>query len=183
MLRLCRGGIVKKRDIAVFLLLAASLLSGCAVAPLIPVVSEAQVIPVIGVSYQGYVVWKGRESSKYYANDSKTVCQAIEQSCEQLKLGTVIQKPASENGCSLTTKGKYPMEIGASRTEENLTKVVITIELFGDKQYAELLYRTVDDNIHKKKDILPTTTDNSPKKMDIKPITTDDIQKTTTTDK
>jgi Protein of unknown function (DUF3568) len=160
---------VTKRGIFVFLLLAASLLSGCAAASLIPAVGEAQVIPVIGASYQGYVVWKGGESSKYYANDSKTICQAVKQSCDQLKLETVIQNPASENGCSLETKGKYPMEINASHIEENLTKVVITIELFGDKEYAELLYRTIDANI--------------PKKMDVKPITTDAILKTTTTDK
>jgi hypothetical protein len=142
----------------IFVLLAASLISGCAVAaPLIPTVGGAEVIPVIGASYQGYVVWKGRESSKYYANDSKTVCEAIKQSCEQLKIETVIQESASENGCSLNTKGKYPMEINASRTEENLTKVIITVDLFGDKQYAELLYRTIDDNIRMKKGIAPKT--------------------------
>ncbi|HUK99239.1 MAG TPA: DUF3568 family protein [Nitrospirota bacterium] len=129
----------------------------------------AQVIPVIGASYQGYVVWKGRESSRYYTYDIKTVCQAVKQSCDQLNLETVVQKPASENGCSLETKGKYPMEISASHSEENLTKVVITIELFGDKQYAELLYRTIDGNI--------------PKKTDIKPITTDAVLETRTTDK
>lgn len=163
---LCRGGIVREREIFVFLLLAASLLSGCAAAPLIPVVGEAQVIPVIGVSYQGYVVWKGRESSKYYSNDSKTICQAVEQSCDQLKLETVIQTPASEKGCSLETKGKYPMEINVSYIEENLTKVIVRIELFGDKEYAELLYRTIDANI--------------PKRMDVKPITTDTSHKPTT---
>ena len=166
---LCGGGKVTKKGIFFFLFLAVSLLSGCAAAPLIPVVGEAQVIPVVGVSYEGYVVWKGRESSKYYTNDSKTVCQAVEQSCDQLKLETVIQNPASDKGCSLETKGKYPMEINVSSVNENLTKVVIIIQLFGDKEYAELLYRTIDANI--------------PKKMDVKPITTDTIHKTTTTDK
>jgi hypothetical protein len=160
---------VTKGNIVVFLLLAASLLSGCAAASLIPAVGEAQVIPVIGASYQGYVVWKGRESSRYYTYDIKTVCQAVKQSCDQLKLETVVQNPASENGCSLETKGKYPMEINASHIEEKLTKVVITIELFGDKQYAELLYRTIDDNI--------------PKKTDSKPVTTDAVLETTTPDK
>jgi len=160
---------VTKRGIFFFLLLAASLLSGCVAAPLIPAAGGAQVIPVIGASYEGYVVWKGRESSRYYTYDTKTVCQAIKQSCDQLKLETEIQNPASENGCSLDTKGKYHMEINASHSEENLTKVVITIELFGDKQYAELLYRTIDENI--------------PKKTDIKPTTTDAVLKTTTTDK
>ena len=54
------------------------------------------------------------------------------------------------------------MEINVSQVEKNLTKAVITIDLFGDKQYAELLYRTIDDNI-------PTTKDN--------------IHKTSTSDK
>jgi hypothetical protein len=152
-----------KREILVFLLLATSLLSGCAVLGLIPF------IPVVGGSYQGYTVWKGRESLKYYTHDSQTVCQAVKQSCEQLILETVIQNPVSENGCSLETKGNYPMEINVSNVEKNLTKVVITITLFGDKQYAELLYRTIDDNIPKKMDNIPTTTDN--------------ILKTTTSDK
>ncbi len=166
-----------KREIVVFLLLAASLLSGCAIVALFPF------IPVIGGSYEGYTVWKGRESSKYYTYDSKTICQAVKQSCEQLILETVIQNPVSENGCSLETKGNYPMEINVSHVEKNLTKVVITIALFGDKQYAELLYRTIDDNVPKKIDIVPTTTDNIPKKIDITPTMTDNIPKTTTSDK
>jgi Protein of unknown function (DUF3568) len=81
----------------------------------------------------------------------------------------VIRNPASENGCSLETKGNYPMDISVSTVEKNLTKVVITIALFGDKQYAELLYRTIDDNI--------------PKKMDNTLTPTDSIHKTTTSDK
>jgi hypothetical protein len=158
-----------KREIVVFLLLATSLLSGCGICAFIPVIGGSEVIPVAGGSYQGYSVWKGRESSKYYTCDVKTVCQAVKQSCKQLKLKTVIQDPFSENGCSLETKGNYPMEINVSNVEKNLTKVVITINLFGDKQYAQLLYRTIDDNIPKKMDNIPTTTDN--------------IHKTTTSDK
>jgi len=146
-----------KREIVVSLLLAASLLSGCAALGLIPF------FPVIGGSYEGYTVWKGRESSKYYTYDSKTVCQAVKQSCEQLKLETVIQNPVSVYGCALETKGNYRMEINVSNVEKNLTKVVITIALFGDKQYAELLYKTIDDNIPKKMDNVPPSTDNIPK--------------------
>ena len=50
------------------------------------------------------------------------------------------------------------MEINVSHVEKNLTKVVIAIALFGDKQYAELLYRTIDDNIPKKMDNIHKTT-------------------------
>ena len=147
-----------KREIVVFLLLATSLLSGCGICAFIPVIGGSEAIPVAGGSYQGYTFWKGRESSKYYTYDIKTVCQAVKQSCEQLKLETVIQDPFSENGCSLEAKGNYPMEINVSNVEKNLTKVVITIDLFGDKQYAELLYRTIGDNIPKKMDNIHKTT-------------------------
>ena len=158
---------MRKREFIVFLFLVASLLCGCG-ACVLPVIGGSQAIPAVGGSYQGYTVWKGRESSRYYTYDIKTVCQAVKQSC-QLKLEIVIQNPVSENGCSLETKGNYTMGINVSNVEKNLTKVVITIDLFGDKQYAELLYRTIDDYIPKKMDNIPTTTDN--------------IHKTTTSDK
>jgi hypothetical protein len=148
---------MKKREIVVFLLLATSILTGCALLGLTPF------IPVVGGSYEGYTVWQGRQSSKYYTYEVKTICQVVRQSCEQLKLEAVIQDPALLHGCTLETKGNYPMEINVSYVEKNLTKVVITIALFGDKQYAELLYRTIDDNVPKKMDKVPPTTDNIPK--------------------
>ncbi len=143
----------------ILLLSVVSLLSGCAAAAVIPTVGSAEVIPVIGASYQGYVVWKGRESSRYYTYDVKTICQAIERSCDQLKIEKMVQKPAPESGCSLQTKGKNPMEINALTAEKNLTKVTIAIELFGDKEYAELLYRTIDENSRKTIEIRPISTD------------------------
>lgn len=133
--------IMTKRKIVVFLFLVLILFSGCSIPELVPLVSLA------GGSYQGYIIWKGRESSKYYALDSKTVCQAVIKSCEQLALETVINNPFSDNGCSLETRGKYPMEINVVHMEKNITGVLITIDFFGDKQYAELLYRTIDNNI------------------------------------
>ena len=44
------------------------------------------------------------------------------------------------------------MQIDVSEVEKNLTEVVIIRELFGDKNYVEFFYRTVDDNLHKKID-------------------------------
>ena len=133
---------IKRMISIVFLFLAASLISGCAVFP---------ILPLFGASYQGYTVWEGRESTRYYACDLDTAYQAVKRSCEQLKLKTAIQKPASEHGYSLETKGNHPMQINVLPVETNLTKIVITIALFGDKPYVELFYKTVDDNIPKKK--------------------------------
>jgi len=126
----------------VFLFFAASLISGCAVLP---------ILSIFGASYQGYTVWEGRESTRYYACDLDTAYQAVKRSCEQLKLKTAIQKPASEHGYSLEIKENHIMQINVLPVETNLTKIVITIALFGDKPYVELFYKTVDDNIPKKK--------------------------------
>jgi Protein of unknown function (DUF3568) len=133
---------IKRMISIVFLFLAASLISGCAV---------FAVLPLFGASYQGYTVWEGRTSTRYYAWDLDTTYRAVKRSCEQLKLETVIQNPASEHGYSLETKGNHPMQINVLPVETNLTKIVITIALFGDKPYIELFYKTVDDNIPKKK--------------------------------
>jgi len=132
---------IKRIILIVSLFLAASIISGCAAAP---------ILPVLGASYQGYTVWKGRESTRYYASNLETTYEAVTQSCEQLKLDTVIQNPASKNEHFLETKGNHPMRINVLFVEINLTKIVITIDLFGDKQYVELFYKTVDNNIPKK---------------------------------
>jgi len=133
---------IKRMIQIVCLFLAASLISGCAV---------FAVLPLFGASYQGYTVWEGRTSTRYYACDLDTTYRAVKRSCEQLELETVIQNPASEHGYSLETKGNHPMQINVLPVETNLTKIVITIALFGDKPYIELFYKTVDDNIPKKK--------------------------------
>jgi len=133
---------IKRMIPIVFLFFAASLISGCAVLP---------ILSILGTSYQGYTVWEGNESIRYYAYDLDTTYQAVKRSCKQLELETVIQNPASEHGYSLETKGNHLMQIHVLPVETNLTKIVITITLFGDKPYVELFYKTVDDNIPKKK--------------------------------
>ena len=142
---------IKRMILIVALCLAAGSLSGCAAVPLLGVTS-VEIIPVVGASYQGYTIWRGRESTRYYNNDLETTYQAVKKATEQLKLETVIQNPASGNARLLETMGNHNMQIDVSEAEINLTKVAITIELFGDKQYVELFYRTVDDNLRKKID-------------------------------
>jgi len=98
----------KRMILIVPMFLAAGLISGCVAAPLLPVID---IIPVVGVSYQGYTFWKGRESMRYYANDVDTTYQAVKRSIEQLKLETTTQNPVSESGYSLETEGNQTMNI------------------------------------------------------------------------
>jgi hypothetical protein len=74
------------------------------------------------------------------------------QASNQLKIETTLIKSAPQEGYSLEIKRNIPMHIDILPLEKNVsvTTVVISISIFGDKQYVELFYRLVDDNLTKK---------------------------------
>lgn len=126
------------------LILASALLSGCAALPF------ATLIPIMGPAYQGYVVWKSGEATKYYAFDLDTTYRAVVRTSDKLKLKATVIKSSRQEGYTLETKGNARMEIKISPIEMNVTTVVIRIPMFGDKHYVELIYNLVDDNLPKK---------------------------------
>ena len=132
--------------LALFLVVA--LLSGCAVVPFLPF------LPVMGSAYDGYVVWKSGKATKYFPFDLDMTYRAVMQACDQLKIESTLIKSAPKKGYFLKTKGTVPvpMHIDILPLEKSVavTTVVISISMFGDKQYVELFYRLVDDNLYKK---------------------------------
>ena len=133
------------------LFLVTALLSGCAVVPFLPF------LPVLGTAYDGYVVWKSGKATKYYVFDLDTTYQAVMRASDQLKIKSTLIKSAPKEGYFLRTKGTVPvpMHIDILPLEKSvaITTVVIRISMFGDKQYVELFYRLVDDNLTKKADV------------------------------
>jgi len=130
------------------LFLVTALLSGCAVLPLLPF------LPLIGSVYEGYVVWKAGKATKYYAFDLDTTYRAVMRASDQLKIEATLIKSAPEEGYSLEAKGNVPMpmhiDILPLEKSDSVTTVVISISIFGDKQYVELFYKLVDDNLPKR---------------------------------
>jgi hypothetical protein len=131
------------------LFLVTALLSGCAVVPFLPF------LPVLGTAYDGYVVWKSGKATKYYALDLDTTYRAVMRASDQLKIKSTLIKSAPKEGYSLEIKENVPMHIDILPLEKNVsvTTVVISISIFGDKQYVELFYKLVDDNLTKKADV------------------------------
>jgi len=126
------------------LFLVTTLLSGCAALPFF------SFLPIMGSGYEGYVIWKSGEATKYYAFDLDTTYRAVTRASHQLKLEATLIKSAPKEGYSLETKGNVPMHIDILPLEKSVTTVVISIPTFGDKHYVELFYRTVDDNLPRK---------------------------------
>lgn len=124
--------------------LVAILLSGCAALPCL------SFLPLTGSAYEGYVVWKSGEATKYYAFDLDTTYRAVMRTSNQMKLEATVIKSAPKERYSFETKGNVPMHIDILPLERSVTAVVISIPTFGDKHYVELFYRLVDDNLPKK---------------------------------
>ncbi len=121
-----------------------ALLSGCAVLPCL------SFLPIVGTTYEGYVVWKSSEATKYYAFDLHTTYRAVMRASDHLKLEATLIKSAPKEGYFLETKGNVHMHIDILPLEKSVTTVVIRIPTFGDKHYVELFYRLVDENLPKK---------------------------------
>jgi hypothetical protein len=128
------------------LFLVTVILSGCAVIPFIPF------LPLVGSFYDGYVVWKSGKATKYYAFDLDTTYRAVMQASDQLKNETTLIKSVPQEGYSLEIKRNIPMHIDILPLQKNVsvTTVVISISVFGDKQYVELFYKLIDDNLPKR---------------------------------
>lgn len=128
--------------LALFLITA--LLSGCAAIPFLPFV------PIMGSAYD--VVWKSGKATKYYAFDLDTTYQAVMQASDRLKVETILIKSTPKEGYALEIKKNMPMKINILPLKKNVsvTMVVIKISKFGDKQYVELFYKLIDDNLTKK---------------------------------
>lgn len=129
-----------------YLLFVAALLSGCAAIAALPFLSY---LPVVGAGYQGYVVWKSGEATKYYAFDQETTYRAVMRAGKQLKLEAEGTKSVSKEEYTIEIKGNVPMHIEISLHEKGVTAVVITVSTFGDKNYVELFFRLVDENLSK----------------------------------
>lgn len=114
---------------------------GCAT--LIPIA------PVVGVVYDGYTGWKEHQSIKYYAADINTIHRAVILSSKQLSLKVVRKKPPVKRGHALEVKCREPLNIEILPFERRVTKVIIKINLLGDKQFAHFFYQRIDANVAK----------------------------------
>ena len=97
------------------------------------------------------VVWKSGKATKYYAYDLDTTYRAVMQASDQLKMEPTLIKSVPNEGYSLKIERNIPMKIDISPLEKNVrvTTVIVRIYMFGDKQYVELFYSLIDENLAK----------------------------------
>ena len=62
---------------------------------------------ITGSAYEGYVIWKSGEATKYYAFDLDTTYRAVMRASNQLKLGATVTESAPKERYSLEQRGMF----------------------------------------------------------------------------
>jgi len=121
-----------------FLVVFSIFFSGCAaLAP------TALISPVI----QAVVLWKEGEAHKYYPHSQKVVYSATKRALQSL--GVSVQKEDFSRGTyHITASQNNKFSIKINSTEPHVTQVNIRIDFMGDKDYAELIYKTIDNQLN-----------------------------------
>ena len=102
-------------------------------------------IAPIGLMLQIGVYWLEGEAHKYYNADQATVHQATKNVLNEL--GFPISKDYVDSDTIHMVagdQGKDKFKIKIRNVRYNITELSIRINTFGDKPYAELIYRNVD---------------------------------------
>lgn len=107
------------------------LISGCvALAPIGPIVS-------LGIA------WVNGEASKYYACEFETIHIAVKNVLQEFKI-PIIEEKTEEDSVFIKAGDDDKFKIKIIPTREGITKLLIRVNVMGDKAYAEMLYRHVD---------------------------------------
>lgn len=96
-----------------------------------------------------FLVWKDGEGHKYYLYNSDTVYRAVKRSC--IKLGYTVKRddlPTKERNYYIIVGGNDRFKIRIHSVEENVSKLSVRINFWGDKPYAELLFSEVDKELN-----------------------------------
>ena len=59
----------------------------------------------------------------------------------------IVLKTPDVDGYSLDVKCKEPLELAILPFENKVTKVMIKVSMFGDKQFADFFYEMIDANL------------------------------------
>lgn len=116
--------------------LIAVICSGCqeAIAPIGPIISLG-------------VLWKQGEASKYYATEQEVMHKSVKAVLDEFKIHVTYEE-LNDRTITLKAggeeKGEARFKIYVVAVRENITRIGIRVNTFGDKEFAELIFRHID---------------------------------------
>jgi hypothetical protein len=89
------------------------------------------------------IFWIEGEAHKYYDTDEKTMQVAVKAVLKELTL-PIVHEQQYEGYYYILAGDKNKFKIKIRPVREKITKLSIRVDTFGDKPFAELIYRHVD---------------------------------------
>jgi hypothetical protein len=102
---------------------------------------------LISPAIQAYVTWKDGEAYKYYNYNFETSYRATEKALHDLNY-TITKNELTKKGYYFLATANDQFKINVESKEKNVTCIRIRINFMGDKPYAELIYKAIDDNLN-----------------------------------
>jgi len=104
---------------------------------------------IIGPIITGVIRWHDGEAKKYYNEDSVVVYRAALRTAQELNFEIKKNIPPDESGDSLITVDENDrLKIAIQQIESNITLVAIRVNLMGNRHYAELFYKKLDEQVN-----------------------------------
>ena len=94
-----------------------------------------------------YIAWKEGEAHKHYRWDTKTMYKTVKRSLRNLDY-EVLKDQDTNNGYYIVAGANDKFKIKIVGIESEITKISIRINFMGDKPYAELIYKEIDEQIN-----------------------------------
>lgn len=89
------------------------------------------------------IFWYQGEAQKYYATEQLALVEATKNVLNEFKL-PIVSETTSDNVVLIKAGDDDKFKIKISDVRENVSKLSIRVNTFGDKPYAELIFRHVD---------------------------------------
>lgn len=109
-------------------------ISGCAVAPF-----------VVGPIITGVIMWKQGEARKFFNEDILIIYRATKNSLKELDY-PIKTDSKIKDGYYIVAGDRDRFKITVRNIKPKVVEVSIRINLMGDKENAELLYKKIDAN-------------------------------------
>lgn len=104
-------------------------------------------VPFISPIVTGVVMWVEREAHKYYHDDTEIVYRAVKRACVDLGYEISRDTPDEDGSFYLVAGSNDRFKIRVRRVENDITKLSVRVNIMGDRPYAELLYKKVDEQL------------------------------------
>ncbi|RDJ35616.1 MAG: DUF3568 family protein [Crenarchaeota archaeon] len=102
----------------------------------------------IGPAVSGVIYWVNGEAHKYYEEDAEVVYRASKHALHELNI-PITQDYMQDEKFYITAGEDNRFSLKIVREEQNnLSRLSIRINYIGDKDFAELIYKEVDDQLN-----------------------------------